>query len=86
VEIQEGELIMGLHDQYYGKGAEPANNNEPVPFVSPAHVQMHAGIAEMRERLGMPEESMQADGYEHFASAPRIRPARNYRDEASDEN
>ena len=72
---------MGLHSNYYGKDAEPANNNEPVPFVSPAHVQMHAGIAEMRQRLGTPEESMQADGFETVASAPRVRPARNYRDE-----
>jgi hypothetical protein len=65
---------MGLHDQYYGKNAEPANNNEPVPFVSPAHVQMHAGIAEMRQRLGMPEEPMQADGYEHVATSNQRTP------------
>ena len=34
---------------HYGRSAEPANNNEQVPFVSPAHVEMHAGIAEMRQ-------------------------------------
>jgi hypothetical protein len=29
-----------------------------------------------------PEEPMRAESYEHVASAPRVRPARDYRDEA----
>jgi hypothetical protein len=52
---------MGLHDQYYGKNAEPANNNEPIPYVSPEHVKMSAGIAEMREALGMPDPELFTD-------------------------
>jgi hypothetical protein len=64
---------------HYGRSAEPANNNDPVPYVSPAHVEMSAGLADLRQKLGMAEE-MQADGYETVASAPRIRPCRNYRD------
>jgi hypothetical protein len=73
---------MGLHDQYYGKGAEPANNNEQIPYVSPEHVKMSGGIAEMRKLLGMPDPefaldilAMRIEGHlEHIASSNRCTP------------
>jgi hypothetical protein len=74
---------MGLHDHYYGKDAEPANNNQEGPWCGPEHARMSAGLADLRKVLGMkePEEEMRADSYEVMTSKPRIRPARNYRDE-----
>jgi hypothetical protein len=59
---------MGLHDQYYGKEAEPANNNHEGPWCGPEHARMSAGLAELRERLGMPEE-MKAESYEVVATS-----------------
>jgi hypothetical protein len=58
-----------------------ANNNNEGPWVSPAHAEMSAGLAELRSALGMPEE-MCADSYEVVVSKPRVRPARNFRDQA----
>lgn len=76
---------MGLHNTYYGKDAEPANNNQHGPWVSPAHAEMNGGLANMRKILGMPEpeEQMIVESYETVASTPRVRPMRsNYNSEA----
>jgi hypothetical protein len=64
---------MGLHDHYYGKDAEPANNNQEGPWVSPAHAQMSAGLVELREKLGVEElEPFRPEPVERF-HADKIR-------------
>jgi hypothetical protein len=71
----------------HGRSTKPANNNAPGPWRGPEHARMSAELADLRKVLGMkePEEPMHVESIEHVARAPRIRPARNYRDEASDE-
>jgi hypothetical protein len=62
---------MGLHDQYYGK--EAANNNQEGPWVSPAHAEMSAGLADLRKVLGMKEpEPFKPEPVERF-HADKIR-------------
>jgi hypothetical protein len=72
---------------HYGRSAIPANNNTEGPWCGPDSARMHAELADLRKILGMkePEEPMHVESYEEVASKSRIRPARNYRDKASDE-
>jgi hypothetical protein len=66
----------------------PANNNTEGPWCDPDSARMHAELADLRKVLGMkePEEPMRGDSYEVVASAPRVRPARNYRDNIGVDN
>jgi hypothetical protein len=80
---------MGLHDNYYGTNAAPATRKErDWQIIGEAMEKCAAEVGAIVDEYHRqwiekyPEEPMQADGYEVVASAPRVRPARNFRDQA----
>ena len=80
---------MGLHDNYYGTNAAPATRQErDWHIIGEAADKCTAEVGAIVDEYHRqweekyPEESMRADGYEVVASKPRVRPARNFRDQA----
>ena len=83
---------MGLHTTYYGKDAKPATRQERHwQIIGEAAEKCAAEVGAIVDDYHRqwaekyPEDSMRAESYEIVASKPRVRPARNHRDEASDE-